>query len=206
MGFIQPSTVSEELFVHLSAFLRDGTRPPKDEMVFFKIDPREDGKKRAVHLMRHGSGTRASYRPARRTATATRQRPAPRWVGWISLLLLGVIGYICYAKLTTTDAANNTRTSKYLPDNVSRVTTGESPGPPFHCDGRKRCSQMTSCAEATFFIKQCPARRWTEMVTVLPVKASGAKLVGLIEQQNDRALQTSPVGAVTVPMEQKTEE
>jgi len=24
------------------------------------------------------------------------------------------------------------------------------------CDGRTRCSQMTSCAEATFFIKNCP--------------------------------------------------
>lgn len=26
----------------------------------------------------------------------------------------------------------------------------------FKCDGRTRCSQMTSCAEATFFLKNCP--------------------------------------------------
>jgi hypothetical protein len=26
----------------------------------------------------------------------------------------------------------------------------------FKCDGRTRCSQMTSCAEATFFIRNCP--------------------------------------------------
>jgi hypothetical protein len=26
----------------------------------------------------------------------------------------------------------------------------------FRCDGRTRCSQMTSCAEATFFLKNCP--------------------------------------------------
>lgn len=24
------------------------------------------------------------------------------------------------------------------------------------CDGRKYCSQMTSCAEATYFLKNCP--------------------------------------------------
>jgi hypothetical protein len=24
------------------------------------------------------------------------------------------------------------------------------------CDGRTRCSQMTSCAEATWFLKNCP--------------------------------------------------
>jgi len=26
----------------------------------------------------------------------------------------------------------------------------------FSCDGRTYCSQMTSCAEATFFLKNCP--------------------------------------------------
>ena len=26
----------------------------------------------------------------------------------------------------------------------------------FSCDGRKYCSQMTSCAEATYFLKNCP--------------------------------------------------
>ena len=26
----------------------------------------------------------------------------------------------------------------------------------FKCDGRIYCSQMTSCAEATFFLKNCP--------------------------------------------------
>ncbi len=26
----------------------------------------------------------------------------------------------------------------------------------FSCDGRKHCSQMTSCAEATYFLQHCP--------------------------------------------------
>jgi hypothetical protein len=26
----------------------------------------------------------------------------------------------------------------------------------FKCDGRTRCSQMTSCAEATYFLQNCP--------------------------------------------------
>lgn len=26
----------------------------------------------------------------------------------------------------------------------------------FSCDGRTHCSQMTSCAEATYFLKHCP--------------------------------------------------
>ena len=29
----------------------------------------------------------------------------------------------------------------------------------FRCDGRTHCSQMTSCAEATFFLKNCPGTK-----------------------------------------------
>ena len=28
--------------------------------------------------------------------------------------------------------------------------------PSFHCDGRTRCTEMTSCEEATFFLQNCP--------------------------------------------------
>ncbi|MFT4255597.1 MAG: excalibur calcium-binding domain-containing protein [Pseudoxanthomonas sp.] len=41
----------------------------------------------------------------------------------------------------------------------SVVTYAAQPAPPseqFKCDGRTHCSQMRSCAEATYFIKHCP--------------------------------------------------
>ena len=31
-----------------------------------------------------------------------------------------------------------------------------APSQPFSCDGKTRCSQMTSCAEATFYLQNCP--------------------------------------------------
>lgn len=31
-----------------------------------------------------------------------------------------------------------------------------NPARQFQCDGRTHCSQMTSCEEATFFLKNCP--------------------------------------------------
>jgi len=34
-----------------------------------------------------------------------------------------------------------------------------SSAPKFVCDGRTYCSQMTSCAEATFFLKNCPGTK-----------------------------------------------
>lgn len=37
-----------------------------------------------------------------------------------------------------------------------RLTSSTKPVATFACDGRKYCSQMTSCAEATYFLKNCP--------------------------------------------------
>ena len=31
--------------------------------------------------------------------------------------------------------------------------------PSFTCDGRIHCSQMTSCAEATYFLQNCPGTK-----------------------------------------------
>jgi hypothetical protein len=93
-----------------------------------------------------------------------------------SLLLLAVIGWYGYSRLMAHNAIVNTllpaptsrvsptepvltpRQTSALPAPVSHPIPAivESPQQPFHCDGRTRCSQMTSCAEATFFIKQCP--------------------------------------------------
>lgn len=33
---------------------------------------------------------------------------------------------------------------------------GDQAASAFICDGRTHCSQMTSCAEATFFLRNCP--------------------------------------------------
>ncbi len=36
------------------------------------------------------------------------------------------------------------------------AATAQTPAPGRRCDGRTRCSQMTSCAEATWFLNNCP--------------------------------------------------
>ncbi|MGV8918453.1 MAG: excalibur calcium-binding domain-containing protein [Pseudomonas sp.] len=36
------------------------------------------------------------------------------------------------------------------------VASAPPPSAPFKCDGRKYCTQMTSCAEAKQFLQRCP--------------------------------------------------
>jgi len=49
------------------------------------------------------------------------------------------------------------------PQNTTAPATRPSPSATatatatsYRCDGRTRCSQMSSCAEATFFLNNCP--------------------------------------------------
>jgi hypothetical protein len=43
-----------------------------------------------------------------------------------------------------------------IPSESRSAAPAVSAGPPFRCDGRTHCSQMTSCAEATYFLQNCP--------------------------------------------------
>jgi cold shock CspA family protein len=174
-GFIEPAVGTEQIFVHISAFPRDGIRPCIGETVSFEIDLRGDGKKRAVRVMRPG-GRGTAPRTRRPRPTASRQSPL---TAVASLLLLAAIGWYGYSRLTAHRVTDSTpipapaaREVPYTP--AAAHPTPAAPAPvaapavpaladtslqPFHCDGRTYCSQMHSCAEATYFIRQCPGTR-----------------------------------------------
>lgn len=54
------------------------------------------------------------------------------------------------ASSTSSSVANPAVTSQPV------LTAQSVVAPSFACDGRRHCSQMTSCAEATYFIQHCP--------------------------------------------------
>ena len=46
-----------------------------------------------------------------------------------------------------------------MPDSPRAPRAATAPGNSFKCDGRTHCSQMSSCAEATFFLQNCPGAK-----------------------------------------------
>jgi len=44
---------------------------------------------------------------------------------------------------------------EYRPPEAKPIQT-RAAGPVFECDGRKTCDEMTSCAEARYFVAHCP--------------------------------------------------
>ncbi|MEO5812095.1 MAG: cold shock domain-containing protein [Rhodanobacter sp.] len=144
-GFIQPAVGNTEIFVHVSEFPRDGVRPRVGELVSYELEARKDGKAQATGIMRPGG----AYQPRQPQTIARggrRQSPFPG-IG-VALLLAGIAAYAYFSRPHAVPAA---------PEPAATLVASPTPrAQVFDCDGRTRCPQMTSCAEATYFLNNCP--------------------------------------------------
>jgi hypothetical protein len=76
----------------------------------------------------------------------------------IIVVILGAIAWNAYSRYVAEPADQEIE----VPLDESEERLGFVPSEPqpepssFECDGRTRCAQMTSCAEAMYFLKNCP--------------------------------------------------
>lgn len=146
-GFITPSHGGDPVFVHVSAFPRDSRRPRIGEALTFEVEAAGDGKKRAVNVQRPGHRPSSSASDLGHRSTARGPRSGSLLVSVALVVALAGVGVYSYSKFAS-------RTQRPLEANPAPASAQS--GAQFKCDGRKYCSQMTSCEEATFFLKNCP--------------------------------------------------
>jgi len=155
-GFITPVRGGEPVFVHISAFPQDGRRPQPGEALSFEVEPAGDGKKRAIKVERPGAQRRAGPRPPAvepawrgpRRATGKRSLAGAA----IAVALIAASGSWLYGhfgggRTGVAPATSSDTRAPVMPQNLTSA---------FRCDGRTHCSQMTSCDEAKFFLRNCP--------------------------------------------------
>ena len=155
-GFILANDSGQDVFVHISAFPRGGRVPQEGDELSFEVEPDNRGRKQAVRVLHVGTAQYANLLPS--SASARPLSRAPQSASWGSkLLLLAVLaalawyGYSRYHKQVAQIRAVN-----LAPAPDEQVEPAQSSTSTFTCDGRKYCSQMTSCAEAKLFLKNCP--------------------------------------------------
>ena len=148
-GFIAPNDGGPEIFVHVRAFPRDGTHPTVGEKLTFEVGPGRDGKRQALSVVRLAVG-----RTRGRPVTASRRADKTSWVGTLMFFVLlgglAAIGYKHFAQ------SQHRRTLASQPATATAESSTSPAQSAFRCDGRKHCSQMTSCVEAKWFINNCP--------------------------------------------------
>ena len=138
-GFITRADGGAEIFAHISAFPRDGQRPRIGERVTFELATGKDGKQQANRIS-------FSTRPYRLSEPAKPRGQGGLIGRFLSLAFLVALGAYAYGEF-----------SRRAPDATPLpVSSPPAPSTSFRCDGRKYCSQMTSCAEAEFFLRNCP--------------------------------------------------
>jgi cold shock CspA family protein len=154
-GFIAAAQGGAEIFVHISAFARDGRRPSLGEKLSFEMEMTNDGKKRAVKVWRPdrtgaryaASSTPSAWRPRRKS-----KGTASTVIGVLLVAALAAYGYEQYARRV----AAYRPTSPDRPAAAAPAPVAGPAQPNWRCDGRSYCSQMRSCAEAKFFLNNCP--------------------------------------------------
>ena len=151
-GFIAPAQGGQEIFVHISAFPRDGHRPRLGEALSFEVETTSEGKKRAKSVSRLARSEAPSPRPYRPAPPRQRQRLLGRVLPLVAFLALGTYGYGEYSKRVGMQTAPIS--AEIAPSASAEPRQASSSH--YKCDGRTHCSQMTSCAEATFFLQTCP--------------------------------------------------
>jgi cold shock CspA family protein len=178
-GFIVATQGGQEIFVHLTAFPPDGRKPVAGESLSFEIELDRDGKKRATRVLRKrpqrstAARTRESRSDEHGRSRSGRQHSQGVLRGLLMLAIAAALGWYAYdrweargqnlrAFLQQADTApvlarplpigNNERFQLESPATVPAPLPQSS----YRCDGRMQCAQMHSCAEATYFLKNCP--------------------------------------------------
>lgn len=147
-GFVALPQSHEEVFVHISAFPRDGVSPRIGETISFEVRSGPDGRKRAEAVMRAGARAPAQ-RPRRHVSAARRSSPSRAMLAILVVAVLGFAAYRTYPLRHTTGSEPQFALPQASPSAAARFT----------CDGRTYCSQMTSCAEAEYFLQHCPGTK-----------------------------------------------
>lgn len=174
-GFIRARDSGAEIFVHVSEFPRGGRRPQIGDPLSFEIRTGEDGRKQARAVTFDVAAPRAEF--SGRAPNATRAyerhpRGAPRRgrgadrpssfrlssaLVLVALIAAGAFAWSRYADYRADSAASAAADAiRGVPAPTAIPAAPSAPADAGRCDGRTHCSQMRSCADATWVLKHCP--------------------------------------------------
>lgn len=169
-GFIEAEQGGDAVFVHVSALASAdramGQRPRTGERLSFEVATDAKGRKQAKHVVRLDVAAKAE-RDRSSASVAARRRsvrePANHWLGrLLFIVLLAALaagGWRWWQAYGPAAVARRAAAAEVTVNQTPESAPATTPARTFHCDGRTHCSQMTSCEEATYFLRNCPGTK-----------------------------------------------
>ena len=146
-GFITPSDGSRDVFVHIRDFGNIGRKPQVGDSVTYQPMRGNDGRYRAADVQIEGV---ARIPAGKRQRAGRPRRPnSSLRIPKIAVALLIPFALVVYSQHQL--ATQRTSPLISAKENRSSVVAKS-----FHCEGKQHCSEMRSCAEARYYLANCP--------------------------------------------------
>ncbi|MCU8012288.1 excalibur calcium-binding domain-containing protein [Shewanella sp. SM74] len=179
-GFIQPEkNAAQDVFIHISVLKKMARKPIVGDSILYQTEVQNDGKRKAVIASIEGvavvaaSATPRSYSHVQsRNESFNNKNKAhyhsPRKSSFNTIIPLLIIvaivifGFKQYQEFNEAPAIDEVPVLtnddiQPMPMYETKARTQATATPRFQCEaGKTHCSHMSSCAEATFYIQNCP--------------------------------------------------
>lgn len=180
-GFIKPETSSDvDVFIHITTLKHMARKPLVGDEIRFHRENQPDGKVKAVKASIEGVAiiagfshakvadtpvSKQSSQPLNNKANPLLRTSSSAIIGRIILVLvvlnLAIYGFNKYQDLKATAILTNEDVEQIEWTPAMQQPSSIIPSNQFRCEtGKTHCSHMRSCAEATFYTRNCPG---TEM-------------------------------------------
>ncbi|MEO8461043.1 MAG: excalibur calcium-binding domain-containing protein [Dokdonella sp.] len=150
-GFIVWNGGGDKVFVHVSAFNERQRGPSVGDIVTYEMQNDEKGQRRAEQVA-------FVIAESRKPAARSHRRSQLRNIA--AIVLIAAVCFVAYQRSSQRAGSSALRIDatqdSVVPEREAFAELQPDVKPTFQCEGKTRCSQMTSCAEATFYLENCP--------------------------------------------------
>lgn len=181
-GFIQPEkNAAQDVFIHISVLKKMARKPIVGDSILYQTEVQNDGKRKAVIASIEGVAVVAASATPRSHSHVqsrnenfnfnnkdkahyhnSRKSSFNTIIPLLIIVAIVIFGFKQYQEFNEAPAIDEVpvltnEDIERMPIYETKARTQATATPSFQCEaGKTHCSHMSSCAEATFYIQNCP--------------------------------------------------